>query len=151
MKICSFFGHRSIENSATLYEKAYNSILKAIEVGCRIFYFGGYGEFDRLCYEIVSKIKNEAGELEIVRMFCVPQERELRKKSRHFNPQDYENVIYLAPAFEGWYKSIYFRNCAMIDKSDVVIFYAEARENSGAYKAYKYAKSKHKTIFNLYE
>ena len=32
--------------------------------------------------------------------------------------------------------------CAMIDKSDVVIFYAEEREDSGAYKAYKYARTK---------
>ena len=30
----------------------------------------------------------------------------------------------------------------MIDKSDFVIFYAEERKNSGAYKAYKYARKK---------
>ena len=151
MKICSFFGHRTIENDGALYSKLYDSIMKAIELGCRIFYFGGFGEFDSLCYEIVSKIKNEANEFEITRTFCVPQERDLRRKSRLFNPESYENVIYLSPSFDGWYKSIYFRNCAMIDKSDVVIFYAENRENSGAYKAYKYAKGKDKTLFNLYE
>ena len=38
----------------------------------------------------------------------------------------------------------------MIDKSDVVIFYAEERENSGAYKAFNYAKQKKKEIINLY-
>ena len=37
------------------------------------------------------------------------------------------------------------------DESDVVIFYAEERENSGAYKAYKYAKGKkEKYIVNLW-
>ena len=56
------------------------------------------------------------------------------------------------PAFEGWYKSIYFRNCAMIDKSDFIIFYAEEREDSGAYKAYKYAKKKKgKRLINLFD
>jgi hypothetical protein len=79
-------------------------------------------------------------------------EKDLRKKSRFFKAEDYDSVIYLEPSFAGWYKSIYFRNCAMIDKSDVVIFYAEARENSGAHKAYKYAKTKKdKILFNLYE
>ena len=39
----------------------------------------------------------------------------------------------------------------MIDKSDFIIFYAEKRENSGAYKAYKYAKKKKdKMIVNLW-
>ena len=46
-------------------------------------------------------------------------------------------------------KRIYYRNCAMIDKSDIVIFYAEDRENSGDYKALKYAKQKKKLYFNL--
>ena len=39
----------------------------------------------------------------------------------------------------------------MIDKSDLVIFYAEEREGSGAYKAYKYAvRKKDKKIINLW-
>ncbi len=40
----------------------------------------------------------------------------------------------------------------MIDQSNFIIFYAESREDSGAYKAYKYAKSKKdKQIINLWE
>ena len=63
----------------------------------------------------------------------------------------FRTQTHLMPSFEGWYKSIYFRNCAMIDESDVVIFYAEERENSGAYKAYKYAKGKkEKHVVNLW-
>ncbi len=38
----------------------------------------------------------------------------------------------------------------MIDKSDVIVFYVEEREDSGAYKAYKYAKQKKKRLINLY-
>ena len=70
---------------------------------------------------------------------------------RYFNPENYDEVTYLMPSFEGWYRSIYFRNCAMIDQSDVVIFYTEVRKNSGAYKTYKYAKEKKdKRIVNLW-
>ena len=152
MKICSFFGHREIEITDSLYTTVTAEIFRAVDFGCRIFYFGGYGEFDRLCYRILTKIKEENPTFEIKRIYCVPQERYLRKKVRYFNEEDYEEIVFLQPAFDGWYKSIYFRNCAMIDESDYVIFYCEERESSGAYKAYKYAKkSKGKCILNLYK
>jgi len=150
-KICSFFGHSEIERTDSLYNKVTLEVEKALAFGCRIFYFGGYGQFDRLCYEIVTKIKKEKPDLKIHRVYCVAQEVYLRKKVRYFNREDYDEVIYLVPSFEGWYKSIYFRNLAMIDTSDVCVFYAEERENSGAYKAYKYAKKKKcKLLINLW-
>ena len=151
-KICSFFGHREIEITKELRARITSEITKSITFGCRIFYFGGYGEFDSLCYQIVSKIKEENQSLDIKRIYCVAQEQYLRKSVRYFNPEDYEKTIYLMPSFDGWYKSIYFRNCAMIEKSDYVIFYAEKKENSGAYKAYKYAKrKKNKVLINIFK
>ena len=126
--------------------------MRAVELGCRIFYFGGYGTFDDLCREIVTRISKENPKLDIKRIYCVSQERYLRKRVRYFNREDYDEIIYLLPSFEGWYKSIYFRNCAMIDQSDLVIFYAENKEGSGAYKAYQYAKKKKdKQVVNLWE
>ena len=149
-KICSVFGHSQIEITEELRQATFLSIQRAIEYGCRIFYFGGYSMFDDLCYQFVTQLQQEYPSIK--RIFCVPQERYLRKKSPYFNKEDYDDVIYLTPAFEWWYKSIYFRNCAMIDDSDYVIFYAENRKDSGAYKAYTYAKKqKGKQIINLYE
>ena len=149
IKICSFFGHRDIEITDKLYATTTAEILKSVDFGCRTFYFGGYGEFDKLCYEIVTLLKSE---LDLKRVYCVPIERYMRKRGRYFNPEDYDEVIYLTPAIEWWYKSIYFRNLAMIDKSDYVIFYAQKRADSGAYKAYKYAQSiKNKIVVNLFE
>ncbi|MBQ8719615.1 MAG: hypothetical protein IJY65_01115, partial [Clostridia bacterium] len=70
---------------------------------------------------------------------------------RYLRREDYEELTYLMPAHDGWYKSIYFRNLSMIDESSRVIFYAEELKTSGAYKAYKYAvKQKGKYIVNLY-
>jgi len=145
-KICSFFGHREIELTEELCARATAEIFKSVDFGCRIFYFGGYGEFDELCYKIVSKIKDEKPRLGIKRIYCVAKEEYLRKKVRYFRAQDYDEVIYLPPLFDGWYKSIYYRNCAMIDNSDYIIFYAEERKDSGAYKALKYASRKHKKV-----
>ncbi len=150
--ICSFFGHRSIEITTELYATATAEIMKLVDLGCRAFYFGGYGDFDNLCYKIVTKLKKESPRLNIKRIYCVSQERYLRKNAPYFNRESYDEIIYLTPSFDGWYKSIYFRNCAMIDKSDFIIFYTEEREKSGAYKAYKYAKKKpDKCVINLWK
>ena len=149
-KICSFFGHRDIEITDALYEKAFDEIIRALDAGCCVFYFGGYGAFDKLCYSIVTKIKEENPARQIKRIYCVSQERYLHKNTRYCNRDDYEECIYLMPKFDGWYKSIYFRNCAMIDRSDFIIFYAEKSEGSGAYKAYKYARMKKKSIVNIF-
>ena len=151
-KICSFFGHRELELTEELYATTAAEIFKSVNLGCRVFYFGGYGEFDALCYKIVTKLSKENPALALKRVYCVAQERFLRKKTRFFNRNDYDEVIYLPPSFNGWYKSIYFRNCAMIDESDFIIFYAQARKDSGAYKAYQYAKKKQgKYVVNLWK
>ena len=150
-KICSCFGHREIQLTEKLYATTTAAIMRAIKQGCRVFFFGGFGEFDRLCYQIVTKLRQENPAWELQRVFCVTSEYYLRKKYHYFKNEDYEDVIYLTPSFTGWYKAIYYRNCAMIDNSAVVIFYAEERKDSGAYKAYKYAKkSKDKQIVNLW-
>ena len=146
-KICSFFGHRVIDITDSLCTRAAAEIMRALEFGCRTFYFGGYGAFDSFCYKVVTKIKDENPELKIRRIYCVSQERYLRKNVRYFMRENYDDIIYLLPSFDGWYKSIYFRNCAMIDKSDFIIFYAESREDSCAYKAYKYAKKEKRQAY----
>ena len=150
-KICSFFGHRDIDVTDRLYIVATAEIERAMKLGYRTFYFGGYGAFDDLCLRIVTKMRDENPKCAIKRIYCVPQERYLRKSVRYFKRENFDEIIYLLPSFAGWYKSIYFRNCAMIDKSDLIIFCVESRENSGAYKTYKYAKKKKdKQIINLW-
>ena len=151
-KICSFFGHSNVEITDELIEFTKLEIINAINYGCRIFYFGGYSNFDSLCYQILSGIMLEKPQLNIKRVYCVPQEQFLRKKARYFNREDYDEVVYLQPRKTGWYRCIFFRNIAMIDGSDYVIFYAEERERSGAYKTFSYAKTqKNKVVVNLFD
>ena len=151
-KICSVFGHREIEETEELRATTTAEIVKAVDFGCRVFYFGGYGAFDELCYKIVTETAQNNPSLGIKRIYCVAQERYLTKKCRYFRREDYDEIIYLAPSFDWWYTSIYYRNCAMIDESDYIIFYAEERRESGAYKAYEYArKKKEKRVVNLFK
>lgn len=149
-KICAFLGQATVTDKVRLYIIAVAEILNAVEQGCSTFYFGGFGEFDELCYKIVTKIQKEHSEWGIRRIF-VPQERYFRKKTSAFKDGEYEAVMELASSFDGWEKSRYFRSCAMIDQSDYVIFCAEESDESEVYKAYKYAQQKkEKQIVNLW-
>ncbi|MCM1306438.1 MAG: hypothetical protein NC037_00075 [Bacteroides sp.] len=148
-KTCSCFGHKEVEITDELRAKTSVEIDRAIASGVRIFLFGGLSDFDDLCYDLVTEKKNSNPELNIQRVFCFPLERNMRKPPSWFRQKEYELLKCPEKSFDYWYKSIYFRNIAMINESDWVLFYAEPIEKSGAYKAYKYAKIKHKHIVNL--
>lgn len=148
-KICCFFGHRRIEEKEELFER----IIKEVEdlitnKGVNVFLFGGYGEFDWLCYEAVTVLlqKNPA----IKRIFCYADEKEfLRLKRKGHIKGKYEEYRFLSLDYNYWYTRVYYRNCEMINMSDIIIFYAKNTEGSGAYKVLRYAISKKKVFKNL--
>ena len=150
IKHCSIFGHSTIQITKELEENLNKTFISLINEGCIYFYFGGFGEFDDLCHKIISELKSTYPHIQ--RIFCLsdPRHQRINKRPKWLKTQDYEEFIYLDLNFDWWYKRIYFRNLAMIDRSDVVVFYVENRENSGAYKAYKYAKQKKKHIINMF-
>jgi hypothetical protein len=150
-RICSFFGHSELEITNEIYTKTAAAITKAVDDGFRYFYFGGFGAFDDLCHKIVSDIRAAKPELGITRTYIACSERDVRKPKVWMNSTNYEEITVLPITFDYWYTRIYYRNCAIIDRSDLIIFYAEERNNSGAYKAYKYAKTRKKDIILINE
>ena len=150
IKSCAFFGHRKIEGKEVIKEKVREILREKIEKeNFRIFYFGGFGEFDDLCYEIITELKGEY--TDIKRCFCVADEKWINKKPKWLEKIEYEEIISLQLTFEWWYKRIYFRNCAIIDQSDFVVFYVISKENSGANKSLLYADKKKKRYVNIAE
>ena len=152
-KICSIFGAQALPYVCPDFRReAYCAILRSFEDRCcRTFYFGGNGEFEDLCHWFISEMKTAyADQLRIDRVFCVKAE-DLLQKQRRALMQKYDDVIYLPPTLDLQEKSSYLRDCAMIDASECVIFCVEEKRNSSAYKAYKYAKSKGKSVVNLWE
>lgn len=148
-KVCSCFGHFDVDITNELKARTGEEIDKAIADGVRIFLFGGRSDFDDLVYNVVSKKKEQNPRLNIKRIFCFALDKQLQNPPNWFKRKEYEGYDCPCKDFDWWYTSIYFRNCAMIDQSDLVLFYAEERKNSGAYKAYKYAVKSYKTIVNL--
>ena len=151
IKVCSFFGHRQIEKTEELQLKIKVVVENLVIKGCKTFYFGGFGEFDLTCYEIVSKLKQQY--VDIKRVFCVTEEKHLnsQKRPKWLKDKDYDEYIYLHLQYDYWYTKIYYRNCEIVNNSDYVVFYAKEDENSGAYKILKYAKKIKKQYINLIE
>lgn len=149
-KSCTFFGHRNIVVTEKLKTELTRIITLKIEKEnfCN-FYFGGFGDFDDLCYKIVSGLKQKYKDIR--RIFCLYDNRHVsfRKRPTWLKNEEYEDYVYLEPSFSGWYKRIYFRNIEMVNISDFIIFYVENSDNSASYKILKYAKSKNKNFLNL--
>ncbi len=149
-KTCSCFGHSKVDITDELIARVRMEIDKAVADGVRIFLFGGRSDFDDLCYYLVTEKKNAEPRLDIKRVFCFPLDKQLRKPPRWFIRKEYEALECPTKDFDYWYTAIYYRNVAMIDKSDLILFWVEERENSGAYKTYRYAVKKHKRIVNTF-
>ena len=145
-KFCSFFGHWEIEVTNELVDKLKELIERLIVAGSvNVFLFGGFGQFDELCYQIVSELKAKYSYIK--RIFVVEKQKyedKYWKSPNKINKKKYEEIVYYPLKFNGWSKSIYYRNCEMIDRSDYIVFYVTKTENSGAFKAYKYALLKKK-------
>lgn len=148
-KVCSFFGHRDIVITEELKIKTKNIIENLIKNCYAAFYFGGFGDFDNLCWEIVSELKNKYPSIK--RIFCVadPRLTKISKCPSWLNYQNFEDIVYLDLNFDYWYTRIYYRNCEIIKQSDMILFYVTDTKNSGAYKALQYAKKMKKEYINI--
>lgn len=143
-KTCSCFGHSHVDMTDELKARTRIEIDRAVEDGVRIFLFGGRSDFDDLCYDLVTEKRNADPQLKIKRVFCFALENQLRKPPRWFILKEYEALECPTKHFDYWYTAIYYRNLAMIDQSDLILFWVKRRENSGAYKTYQYAVKKRK-------
>ena len=149
-KSCSCFGHGKIEITEELKEKLKKIFEMLItQENVNYFYFGGFSEFDDLCWQIVTELKLKYPS--IYRIFCLsdPCHQRLSKRQRWIKDENYEEITYLDLNFDYWYTKIYYRNCEIIDRSDFVVFYVNHTERSGAYKALQYATKKKKLTINV--
>lgn len=149
-KSCSVFGHSKIKITKEL-ENNLKSTFKMLiaQENVKYFYFGGFGEFDDFCWQIITKLREKY--VDIKRIFCLSDPRHLRlsKRPKWINNENYEKITYLDLDFDYYYTRIYFRNCEIINRSDFVVFYVNHIGRSGAYKTLQYAIKKKKQIINI--
>ena len=149
MKACSVFGHSEIDITDDLKIKLLDRFEALIKDHFGVFYFGGFGLFDEICWEIVTELKKKYPHIK--RIFCLADSRHQResKRPKWLKDEDYEEIVYLDLVFDYWYKRIYYRNIEIINRSDYIIFYVCHTQNSGAYKAMQYAMRKKKSFENI--
>lgn len=164
-KAVCFIGHRKIEDTTELRTTLAQTLADLIENhGIADFLFGDHSAFDTLCYDMVSEIKKE-----------YPHIRRIKYRKDTPNLDDYSRPIFtkgyeesICPdGVEKAGKASYIkRNQAMIDASEICIFYykedylPEKRKasktavntyqpQSGTRLAFGYADKQGKKIINL--
>lgn len=150
---CCVFGHRTITETEALKKALYNVIEEMIlKENVHTFLFGSRSQFNDLCLETVTKIKEK-----------YPHVKRVYVRAEYpFINEEYKN--YLSERFEDTYyperiigsgRSVYIeRNFEMIDNSRFCIIYydkenAPRGKKSGTGIARDYAVKKEKHIINL--
>lgn len=146
LKSVAFFGHRILRCDREKLKKELNILIENMVLqGCDCYYFGGYGQFDELSYEVVSGLKERYPS--IIRVYVRPYYEELPKAIENIYLQSYEKCEYFKNSARGKYQII-GRNFCMVDYCDMCVFYVG--ERGGAKLVLDYAIKKKKKYINLY-
>lgn len=147
--IVTFCGHSDFVVNEKYEQKIMALFEKKIAGETVDFYLGGYGGFDDFVYRCAKKYKRKNPNASLV--FVTPYlTADYQKNHLIDSKEKYDFIIY--PEIENKPKrfAITYRNRFMVDNADIVIVYIE-HDWGGAYKTYKYAKSKGKLVINLSE
>ncbi|MCQ2478463.1 MAG: SLOG family protein [Clostridia bacterium] len=147
-----FIGHRKINVTQKLKENVRAVILQFIKDGNINFIFGSHSEFNSLCYETVSKLKKVYPNINRINFRANYENAD--EYTMQFLTVGYEKSISPAGISKSGKCAYIKRNTAMIDQSDICVFYYDetySPENrkSGTKIAYNYAISKNKKIINI--
>ncbi len=160
-----FIGHRKINDTPKLRVRVQSILLNLIEHGTTNFIFGDHSAFDSLCYELVTELKEKHPEIN--RIHFRKGYRDADEYTMQFLIKGYEESICPKGVDSAGRAGYIERNRAMIDKSDVCIFYydenylparrkssrqglCDYQPKSGTAAAYDYALKKKKQICNLF-
>ena len=148
----SFFGHRVIENALEVenrLERTIQTLLREHEY--LEFLVGRDGEFDQIVSSTIRRCKREYRSDNSSHIWVLPYlTEEFRNNEESFRDY-YDEIEVCETAAVGHYKNAHqTRNRAMVDRSDLVVFYIQ-RESGGAWQTMKYVKKQGKTYINLHD
>ena len=149
-------GHRKINKTQDLVNKLTNIMVDIIEnEGADTFLFGSRSQFDDLCYEIVTELKQT---YTYIRRIEVRAEYEYIDQNYYNKCLEYFEDSFYPQTVHGAGKLSYVvRNNFLIDSADLLIAYCDKNyqptkgTKSGAKLAFDYASKKRKRIINVFE
>lgn len=158
---CSFIGHRTVEDSRQVASILKKSIITLIEKkGVNTFLFGSRSEFNDICHQVVTELRVQYPVLTRIaytcrsEWACMESEREENERgfskimNKEISLKGYEGEVEFDKKYEAGRASYIERNQAMINDSDVCIFYyndtykPKGSGKSGTKIAYEYALRK---------
>ena len=146
----SFFGHRIIEEPLKV-EKQLETLI------CRIllekehveFLVGRDGEFDKLVSSTIRRCKREYRSDNSAHVWVLPYPTAEYQKNEESFRDYYDEIEVCEVAAGSHYKNAHqTRNRAMVDRSDLVVFYIQ-HESGGAWQTMKYAKKQGIPYINI--
>ena len=165
-KTCCFFGHRKITETQELKDLLYKNIESLItEKKVDTFLFGSKSEFDYLCHEVVTSLKEKYPHIK--RIYVRAEFQHIDDFYTKYLLESYEDTYYPKQIENSGRSSYVERNYEMINKSYYCVIYydekylppkrknsrrdlLEYQPKSGTAVAYSYAKRKKKAIFNTF-
>ncbi len=148
-KTASFFGHRKIDVTEELKKYLYEIIEDLItDKGVSVFLFGSKSEFNDLCYDTVTLLKEKHPHIR--RIYVRAEYPDISDAYKRYLLQSYEDTFFPKSAKNAG-RAVYIkRNFEMIDKSDYCIFYyiENNRPKGGTKIAFNYATKQLKNIIN---
>ncbi len=160
---CCFIGHRFIQNKK-INQPLRTLILDLIEnIKVTEFYFGTKSEFNDLCYDLVSELKQEFKDIKRICITCKSEcvvlandkDRMQEIYNKFLNGRkvcEFEEEIKFDNVLSAGKLSYIKRNEEMINLSDYCVFYLDELyinsnfKSSGTKIAYDYTKRKNKNI-----
>ena len=149
-KTCCFIGHRTINATEELKRKLTETIEKLItEEKVDIFLFGSKSEFNTLCLELVTALKEKYPDIK--RVYIRAEYPVIDETYKTYLLNSYEDT-YFPEKLIGAGKAVYIeRNLEMIDKSRFCVFYynynkTPSARKSGTKIALDYAKKQNKKV-----
>ena len=150
---CCFIGHRRIENNKDLRQKLNQLIEKLIvEENVTTFLFGSKSQFDDLCHETVTCLKEKYPQIK--RVYVRAEYPYINDQYRTELLKDYEDTYFPESLLHAGRAVYVERNYKMIEQSNICVFYyapslAPTTRNSGTKLALDYAQRKNKEIILL--
>lgn len=151
LTVC-FFGHRRIDDWDVAEQKVYNFAGELIRRHEYVdFMVGREGDFDQIAAAAIRRAKQAVFDANSSLIWVQPYQRAeyLRDPAAY---DCYYDRVELCEASESAHPkaAIQCRNRAMIDRSDLCVFYVE-KASGGAWQTMQYAIRKHKQIINLFD
>ncbi len=143
---CCFFGHRTINETDELRTKITEAVEKLItDENVDTFLFGSKSEFDRLCLELVAKLKEKHPHIK--RIYVRAEFPYINDAYLTYLLKSYDETYYPEKLHGSGRASYVERNCEMINKSKYCIVcydesHAPTTRKSGTKIALDYALKK---------